>query len=126
MKEILVNKHASALVHLRWDKLSPAERAAQVPRNGGRPRQYPQCPKAKCHRWNRKDGKCRLCGLARPTMTASKAKKAFRSLVAQYGLRWSENAPKSAIELLEQVSQVLGAVLSDEEKQELIRKSANP
>ena len=62
----LVNKHASRLAHQRWDALSPEERSAAVPKNGGRPRIYQQCPVRKHHRFV-KDNTCCWCGFVRPT-----------------------------------------------------------
>lgn len=62
---LLVNKYASHLAKSRWDKLSPEERSAIVPRTGRRPRLYPPCTKKKYHRW--KNGTCRFCGMARET-----------------------------------------------------------
>ena len=64
----MVNKHASRLAHQYWDKLSPEERSARVPKNGGRPRIYPQCPVRKKHRFVKNDTCC-WCGFVRPADT---------------------------------------------------------
>lgn len=69
MKSDQVNKHASALIHLRWAKMSPEERSAAVPRTGRRPCIYPPCTRKKYHRW--KNGICRFCGMLRETAPAT-------------------------------------------------------
>ena len=124
---VLVNKHASQLARQRWAKLSPEERSAAVPRNGGPTHSYPPCIR-KHHRF--KDDTCRFCGLVRQpgpnanahrnvaesfSMTAEQAKEVFRGLVARYGRRWDGNVPQAAFELLEEVARLL----TDEEKREL-------
>ena len=57
----MTNQAASTLGKLRWKGIPKAERSAQVPHNGGRPRIYPPCTKyAGRHRFN--DGVC-ACGV---------------------------------------------------------------
>lgn len=46
----------------RWDGLSKEERSKLVPRNGGRPRKHPQCPRYKTHQF--RDDRC-PCGYTR-------------------------------------------------------------
>lgn len=46
-----MNKAASSLAKSRWARIPKSERAQHVPRNGGRKRIYPQCPRYKAHRF---------------------------------------------------------------------------
>ncbi|MCL2453483.1 MAG: hypothetical protein FWD08_07570 [Alphaproteobacteria bacterium] len=55
---------AAELGRRRWAKVPPAERAKQVPRNGGRPRLYPPCPHYKSKRHNFTKDRC-PCGFVR-------------------------------------------------------------
>jgi len=66
MKEKAKNIYASKLAHQRWAKIPVSERAKQVPRTGGRPRKYPQCPRYGSHRFSPKTGRC-PCGFSRPS-----------------------------------------------------------
>jgi len=45
------NKSAQALGRKRWEGIPEKERSKLVPRNGGRPRQYPRCPRYSAHRF---------------------------------------------------------------------------
>ena len=60
------NRSAAALVNLRWSRMSPAERSAAVPRNGGRKRIYEPCPRNKQGGHRFKGGVCR-CGQVKLT-----------------------------------------------------------
>jgi hypothetical protein len=55
-------KAASDMAHKRWNKIPKKLRSAMVPRNGGRPRKYPQCVRYKAHRFV--DDRC-PCGFVR-------------------------------------------------------------
>ena len=57
---------ASELSKRRWRGISKAERSKLVPRNGGRPRKYPQCPRYKSHMFDRKTNRCSGCGFEKP------------------------------------------------------------
>ena len=54
----------STMSHLYWDGLSPEERSERVPKTGGRPRRYPQCPRYAAHRFT--NNRC-PCGYIRAT-----------------------------------------------------------
>jgi len=60
--EHMTDEIASAMAHKRWDKIPKKKRAAMVPRNGGRPRIYPKCPRYKAHRFS--NDRC-PCGYSR-------------------------------------------------------------
>ena len=47
----MTSKAAQQLAKLRWKGTTHAERKQMVPRTGGRPRTYPQCPRYKAHRF---------------------------------------------------------------------------
>jgi hypothetical protein len=80
-----MNKAASDLAKLRWSKMTKKERSEQakerwskvptkrrsamVGRNGGRPRQYPPCPRYSAHRFS-KSGRC-PCGYTRAVEVSS-------------------------------------------------------
>jgi hypothetical protein len=59
------SKMASELSKLRWRRIPKHERAQHVPRSGGRPRKYPQCPRYRAHLFNPKTGTC-TCGFQKP------------------------------------------------------------
>jgi hypothetical protein len=46
-----INKAAQALGKKRWRGIPKALRSQLVPRNGGRKRIYPQCPRYSAHRF---------------------------------------------------------------------------
>ena len=52
---------AKTLSKLRWSRIPEEERRQHVPRNGGRPRVYAQCPRGPQHRFN-VAGLCK-CGM---------------------------------------------------------------
>jgi hypothetical protein len=47
----MTNKAAADLARRRWKGIPKKQRSAMVPRNGGRPRTYPPCPKYGSHRF---------------------------------------------------------------------------
>lgn len=53
------NRYTQKIARARWSKIPKDQRAALVPRNGGRHRIYPPCPSGKPHRF--KAGKCKWC-----------------------------------------------------------------
>lgn len=62
----MTNKAAQSLGRKRWEGIPKAKRSAMVPRNGGRPRQYPRCPRYKAHRFT--NNRC-PCGYTRKEMS---------------------------------------------------------
>ena len=46
-----INEAAQRMAKKRWRGIPEADRSALVPRNGGRPRQYPKCPRYSAHRF---------------------------------------------------------------------------
>lgn len=58
----MTTKAASAMAHMRWDRIPKAERSQHVPHTGG-VRLYPKCPLYRSHRWYK--GRCK-CGYAKP------------------------------------------------------------
>jgi hypothetical protein len=44
-----MSEAASTMAKLRWSSISKKQRAKLVPRNGGRPRKYPKCPRYRSH-----------------------------------------------------------------------------
>ncbi len=47
----MTNQAAHDLGKLRWKGIPVKERKKLVPRNGGRPRTYPKCPRYSAHRF---------------------------------------------------------------------------
>jgi hypothetical protein len=45
------NKAAQSLARKRWAKIPKKKRSELVPRTGGRPREYPKCPRYAAHRF---------------------------------------------------------------------------
>src|SRR5712671_7500070 len=66
MRKKAKNIHASKLARQRWAKVPVNERSKQVPRSGGRPRTYPNCPRYGSHRFSPRTGRC-PCGFTRPS-----------------------------------------------------------
>jgi hypothetical protein len=61
----MTNKAAADLARSRWRKIPKKQRSAMVPRNGGRPRVYPQCPRYSAHRFT--NDRC-PCGYTRKSV----------------------------------------------------------
>jgi hypothetical protein len=70
MKKKAKNIYASKLAQQRWAKIPVSERSNFVPRSGGRPRKYPECPRYGSrygsHRFSPRTGRC-PCGFTRPS-----------------------------------------------------------
>ena len=59
------NKSAVALGNITKKRHGP-DYYQEIGRKGGRPRQYPACPKYRSHVFNPRTGRC-ACGFVKPT-----------------------------------------------------------